>query len=295
MSIQNTLTTDIRTDRVTAEGDEIVFDVRGDGAPIVLLPGTPGDASVYSLVAGPLATDHTVITYDPRGFGRSTGREPRRYEIGQQARDVAAVLQAAGVERATVFGNSAGAEVALELGKNIPDVVAGLVVHEPPVIRVLPDAGELQTKIAEIYRTAWTEGPKQGFLDFLLLSQLPFNAGKPFTQAEVEALRPNADAMPGLEFADFYVKYQMLPLTNYKPDLAAIAGNGVNVVVGAGALSLGLPFGRTSRRIADELGVPFVTFPGHHGSHTDPATAGAWTETLRKALAALGEASTKES
>lgn len=287
MLIQDTVTGDIRTDRVAIQGDDLVFDVRGRGAPIVLLPGTPGDASVYDLVADPLAGEHTVITYDPRGFGRSTGREPRRYEIGQQAGDVIEVLHAAGFDRALVFGNSAGAEVGLELAKNHPDIVEGLVVHEPPVIRVLPDADTFQRKVAEIYRTAWTEGPKQAFLDFLLLTQLPFNAGKPFTQAEVDAIRPNADALPGFDFADFYVKYQMLPLTNYGPDLAAIAENAVKVVVGAGALSLDLPFGRTSRRIADELRVSFTTFPGHHGAHTDPTTADAWLTTLREALASL--------
>lgn len=287
MTIQDTATSGIRTDKVAVQGDDLVFDVRGHGAPLVLLPGTPGDASNYGLVAGPLASDHTVITYDPRGFGRSTGREPRRYEIGQQASDVVEVVHAAGFDRALVFGNSAGAEVGLELAKNYADIVEGLVVHEPPVIRVLPDADTFQRKIAEIYRTAWTEGPKKAFLDFLLLTQLPFNAGKPFTQAEVDAIRPNADALPGFDFADFYVKYQMLPLTNYAPDLAAITENGVSVVVGAGALSLDLPFGRTSRRIADQLRVPFITFPGHHGSYTDPATADAWLKVLREALAAL--------
>jgi len=287
MSIQDTITSTTRTDRVAVQGDDLVFDVRGRGAPIVLLPGTPGDASAYGLIADPLASDRTVITYDPRGFGRSTGRDPRRYEIGQQAGDVVEILHAAGFDRALVFGNSAGAEVGLELAKNHPDVVEGLVVHEPPVIRVLPDADVFQRKIAETYRTAWTEGPKQAFLDFLLLTRLPFNAGEPFTQAEIDAIRPNADALPGFDFADFYVKYQMLPLTNYAPDLGAIAENGVKVVVGAGEMSLDLPFGRTSRRIADELRVPFMTFPGHHGSHTDPTTADAWLIVLREALASL--------
>ncbi|MWB97410.1 alpha/beta fold hydrolase [Agromyces seonyuensis] len=288
MTIQDTAAGPaVRTGRVAVEGDAIVYDVRGTGEPIILLPGTPGDASAYALIADPLAADRTVITYDPRGFGRSTGREPRRYEIGQQARDVVAVLQDAGIDRALVFGNSAGAEVGLELAKNHPEVVAGLVAHEPPVIRVLGDAHDFEARIAEIYRTAWVEGPKPAMLDFLLLTQLPFNAGKPFTQAEVDAIRPNAAGLPGFDFADFYVKYQMLPLTSYAPDLAAIGDQGVPVVLGAGEQSLDLPFGRTSLRIAEILGRPFVTFPGHHGSHTDPATADAWLATLRRALAAL--------
>ncbi|UOE44995.1 alpha/beta fold hydrolase [Agromyces larvae] len=286
MSIQEAVT-GTRTGHVDTEGDRIVFDVRGEGTPIALLPGTPGDASVFGLVAGPLAADHTVVTYDPRGFGRSSGNEPRRYEIGQQARDVVAVLRAAGIERAFVVGSSAGAEVGLELATNHPDVVAGVVAHEPPVVRLLPDADELQTRIAEIYRTAWTEGSKAAFFDFLLLTQLPFNAGEPFTAAEVAAIRPGAEQVPGIDFADYYMKHQMLPLTDYLPDLDRIRRNGVKLVAGAGRLSLDLPFGRTARAVAEGAGAPFAVFPGHHGSLSDPSTAEAWTATLRDALASL--------
>jgi hypothetical protein len=38
MPIQNTITSTTRTDRVAVQGDDLVFDVRGHGAPIVLLP-----------------------------------------------------------------------------------------------------------------------------------------------------------------------------------------------------------------------------------------------------------------
>jgi pimeloyl-ACP methyl ester carboxylesterase len=286
MTIQESVTS-IHTGHVDTEGDRIVFDVRGQGAPLILLPGTPGDASAYALVAEPMAVDHTVITFDPRGFGRSTGNEPRRYEIGQQARDVVSVLEAAGIERALVFGSSAGAEVGLELAKNHPGIVDGLVAHEPPVVRVLPDADEFQTRVADIYRTAWTEGSKAAFFDFLLLTQLPFNNGKPFTADEVAGIRPGADQVPGLDFADFYMKHQMLPLTDYKPDLDAIRRNGVRVVGAAGQLSLGLPLGRTARQVAEELDAPFVVFPGHHGSYSDASVSDAWIATLREALAAL--------
>ena len=69
MSIQGTTTSRTRTEQVAVQGDDLVFDVRGSGPPIMLLPGTPGDASAYGLIAEPLATDRTVITYDPRSAG----------------------------------------------------------------------------------------------------------------------------------------------------------------------------------------------------------------------------------
>ena len=45
MTIQDTVTRGIRTDRVAVQGDDLVFDVRGHGTPLLLLPGTPGDAA----------------------------------------------------------------------------------------------------------------------------------------------------------------------------------------------------------------------------------------------------------
>ncbi|WP_243695160.1 alpha/beta hydrolase [Agromyces protaetiae] len=186
-----------------------------------------------------------------------------------------------------MFGSSAGAEVGLELATNHPEVVAGLVAHEPPVVRVLPDADTVQTEIAEIYRTAWAEGSKAAFFDFLLLTQLPFNAGKPFSAEEVAAIRPGADQVPGLDFVEFYMKHQMLSLTDYAPALDRIRANGVPVVAAAGQLSLELPLGRAARAVAEGLGAPFAVFPGHHGSYSDPSVTDDWIASLRGALATV--------
>ena len=283
---------DMQPGRVETEGDELACDVRGQGAPLLLIPGTPGDARGYALVAERLASDYTVITFDPRGFGRSTGLDPqntelRNYEIGQQARDAVAVLAAAGHDAALIFGSSAGAVVGLELATNHPRVVAGLVAHEAPVIRVLPDAEQIQTRLAEIYLSAWTEGTKVAFLRFLEFAQIPANAGKPFTDADIELIKPNVDAVPELATAVSYVRYQMPPITSYKPAVQRIAANGVKVVMAAGESSLDLFYGRAAPLLAEQLGGPMVTFPGHHLSYTDPGAVDAWVATLREALGQL--------
>ena len=280
---------DMETGRVETEGDEIAFDVRGRGEPLLLIPGTPGDARAYALVAERLAPDYTVITFDPRGFGRSTGldsqnTELRTYEIGQQARDAVAVLDAAGHDAALIFGSSAGAVVGLEMATNHPQAVAGLVAHEAPTIRLLPDAEQIQTELAEIYLSAWTESPKVAFLRFLAFAQIPANAGKPFTDADIEQITPNIDAVPELATAVSYVRYQMLPITGYTPDVPSIEANGVKVVMGAGEQSLDLFYGRAAPLLAEQLGGPMVTFPGHHLSYTDPGAVDAWVATLREAL-----------
>jgi pimeloyl-ACP methyl ester carboxylesterase len=274
----------VQTGQVAVEGSQIAFDIQGEGEPLLLIPGAPGEASDYAQLAALLAADYTVITYDPRGFGRSVGPAPLTYEIGQQARDVVAVLAAAGFEQALIMGSSAGALIGLELATNHPDMVRGLVAHEPPSVRALPDAADLQQRIAAIYLAGWTDGPKWALLEFLVLSQLPANNGQPFTQAEIEQIRPSIDSVPLLDVATFYVPYQLLPLTNYLPDVARIQENGVKIVMGAGEISLDKPFGRTAQALAEQLGSPFVTFPGHHASYLDPSTVEMWAASLRDAL-----------
>lgn len=274
----------VQSSQVAVEGNQLAFSVQGQGEPLLLIPGAPGEASDYAQLAALLAPDYTVITYDPRGFGHSTGPSPLNYAIGQQARDVVAVLAAAGFDQALIMGSSAGALVGLDLATNHPDVVRGLVAHEPPAVRTLPEAPELQQKIAEIYLSAWTDGPKWALLEFLVVSQLPANNGQPFTQAEIEQIRPSIDTVPLLDVANFYVPYQMLPLTNYLPDAARIQQNGVRVVLGAGEISLDKPFGRTAQALAEQLGSPLVTFPGHHASYLDPSVVDAWAASLRDAL-----------
>lgn len=284
---QATPQSETTTGRVESEGASIAFNLRGEGDPLLLIPGAPGEAADFALVVDRLASDYTVITYDPRGFGESTGPAPKNYEISQQARDVMEVLDAAGYAEALVFGTSAGAEVGLELVKNYPTAVTGFVAHEPPAVRVLPDAADVQAKIAEIYLSAWTDGTKLALLDFLVLTQLPANNGQPFTEADVEQIKPNIDSVAALNIADFYIPYQMVPLTNYGPDVQAIQQNGVPVVMGAGEQSLDKLFGRTAQALAEQLDRPFVSFPGHHGSYLDPNTIDAWVASLREALGKL--------
>src|SRR5262245_61300953 len=129
----------MNTGRVETEGDEIFYEVRGQGPPLLMIPGGGGDAGFFSLVADILADEYKVITYDRRVNSRSTRRDPRNFEISQPSRDAVAVLRAAGEAPAFVFGNSGGAVIALDMAKTQPQAVRAAVAHEPQVVRVLPD------------------------------------------------------------------------------------------------------------------------------------------------------------
>src|SRR6516162_3496601 len=126
----------------TAEAD-IAYDVHGplptaDGRPPLFMIGQPMDASGFTTLASHFP-DRTVITYDPRGLGRST-REDGRVDNTPtvQADDVHAVIEALGVGPVEMFASSGGAALALVAA--YPNDVTTLVAHEPPLLALPPDA-----------------------------------------------------------------------------------------------------------------------------------------------------------
>lgn len=100
---------------------------RGDGVPLVLLPGGGSTIeSTFGMILPCLAGQRRVIALDERGHGRSSDRdEPFRFETS--ADDVAALLDQLGIERADVFGWSNGGSIALQLAVRHPERVRKLV------------------------------------------------------------------------------------------------------------------------------------------------------------------------
>ena len=91
------------------------------------------DASGFTTLASDFP-DRTVITYDPRGLGRSTRKDGRVDNTPTlQANDVHAVIEALGAGPVEMFASSGGAVTALALLAAHPDDVITLVAHAPPL------------------------------------------------------------------------------------------------------------------------------------------------------------------
>src|SRR5919112_1936643 len=156
-------------------GADIAYDVRGplptaDGrAPLVMI-GQPMDAGGFATLASHFP-DRTVVTYDPRGLGRSVRKDGRvDHSPAVQANDVHAVIEALGAGPVDMFASSGGAVTALALVAAYPDDVATLVAHEPPLIPVLPDAEAAERARASVRDAYETDGFGVGMAAFIAMT-----------------------------------------------------------------------------------------------------------------------------
>ncbi|MEU8221531.1 alpha/beta hydrolase [Kribbella sp. NPDC048915] len=109
-----------------ADGVELNLAVGGSGTPVVLLHGFPQTHLMWRDVARELATEHTVICPDLRGYGDSDKPEDG-YAKRTMAADVVAVAAALGYDRFALVGHDRGALVAFRAGLDHPDVITHLM------------------------------------------------------------------------------------------------------------------------------------------------------------------------
>src|SRR3954463_8914972 len=158
----------------TGEAD-IAYDVDGplptaDGRPPLVMIGQPMDASGFTTLASHFP-DRAVVTYDPRGLGRSTRKDRRTdHDPAVQARDVHALIEALGAGPVEMFASSGGAVTALALVARHPQDVTTLVAHEPPLIPVLPDAAAAERARAGVRDVYEAKGHGAGMAAFIAMS-----------------------------------------------------------------------------------------------------------------------------
>ncbi|MDR6865907.1 pimeloyl-ACP methyl ester carboxylesterase [Microbacterium resistens] len=162
-----------RTDlRVRVRGGELGGgEWNGDapGLPILAVHGITATHRVWDLVAGRLPA-HRVIAPDLRGRGRSNAL-PAPFGFAAHADDLAALLDARGIDRALVVGHSMGAFVSVRFAERHPDRVAGLVLVDGGLPIALPDTIAPEEVPAHLLgpaleRLAMTFGTAEEYVDF---------------------------------------------------------------------------------------------------------------------------------
>jgi pimeloyl-ACP methyl ester carboxylesterase len=228
--------------------------------------GQPMDASGFTTLAS-YFPDRTVITYDPRGLGRSARKDGRDdHSPAVQAGDVHAVIAELGVGPVEMFASSGGAVTALALVTAYPNDVTTLVAHEPPLIPVLPDAAAAERALAGVREAYQAGGSGAGMAAFIAMTSW---RGE-FTDAyfAIPAPDPTRYGMSAEDDGsrdDPVLSNRSSAVSGYRPDFEALAASKTRIVIAVGEESMGQFTGRTSMAMAGLLGQEATVFPSHHG------------------------------
>lgn len=254
----------------TAEVD-LAYDVHGSlptagGRPPLFMIGQPMAAGGFSTLAS-YFPDRTVITYDPRGLGRSRRTDGRvDHAPTVQAGDVHAVIEALGAGPVEMFATSGGAVTALALVAAHPADVTTLVAHEPPLIPVLPDAEAADRARGGIRDVYEARGSNAGMAAFIAMTswQGEFTDDY-FVQPAPD---PAQFGMPGEDDGsrdDPLLSDRSWAVSSYRIDVDALAAAPTRIVIAVGEESRDTFTGRTAVATAELLGQQATVFPSHHG------------------------------
>jgi pimeloyl-ACP methyl ester carboxylesterase len=254
----------------TAEVD-IAYDVHGplptaDGRPPLFMIGQPMDASGFATLASHFP-DRTVVTYDPRGLGRSRRKDGRVDQAPTvQADDVHAVVEALGVGPVEMFASSGGAVTALALVAAYPNDVTTLVAHEPPLIPVLPDAEAAERARGGIRDAYQAKGSNAGMAAFIAMTSWRGEfTDEYFAQPAPDPVLFGMPTEDDGSRDDPLLSDRSWAVSRYRPDVDTLAAATTRIVIAVGEESLGTFTGRASVATAELLGQQATVFPSHHG------------------------------
>jgi pimeloyl-ACP methyl ester carboxylesterase len=255
----------MKPERLNVPGASLYYEVRGAGPVLLMMPGGPADAGAFRRIAELLASDYTVVTYDPRGLSHSTLegalRDERLVEIA--ADDAHRLLSATAKEPAFVFGSSGGAVIALELVARHPEQVRTLVSHEPPAPALLRESARERAAMDDIVETYQSAGIGPAMQKFMVQTRI---RGGPPPPPPGE---PTAEMREGMaQFQrnmDFWLGHSFAPVAAYEPDFDTLKAGSTRIVPAVGDESRGELAHEGGLGLAERLGTQAVVFPGAHG------------------------------
>jgi pimeloyl-ACP methyl ester carboxylesterase len=256
----------VQEQTIDVEGHRVRYLTAGEGPPLVLLHGVGTSSGEWSWVLPDLARNHLVYAVDLPGYDGSY--EPPDYAPAYTASFVNSFLDAVGVERAVVVGNSFGGLVALHLALSEPARVSALVLSDSaglgqavnPLLAALssPGGGELATALAKTPPGAAQRAFRRALLMFARPWQIPLRWLKDqyklaqlpnFTDATLGSIRTVVgpmgqrevllDRLPQLQMPTLIVwgiEDRVLPYSQAKEAIALVQDGSLELIPNCGHL-----------------------------------------------------------
>ena len=205
------------TDSVTVGDIDIHYRVMGEGKPLVMIMGLTANMDTWEpALLERLAGSYRVLVFDNRGAGRNSA-PPGTFSISQFADDTAGLMDALGMGRAFVLGESMGGMIAQEVALRHPEKVEKLVLcctfcggeqaifPGPEVLEVLTDRGGTPEEIVRrgleiVFPDEWVESNPEQVEDFVRRALLyPICEENALRQGEAIFGFSTHDRLPGID------------------------------------------------------------------------------------------------
>jgi len=280
-----------QTQTIDVPGATLGYDIREaeSAEPVLLMVGSPMAAGGFTTLAGHFR-DRTVVTYDPRGVGRSKRTDGATAGTPEEhADDLHRLISELDAGPVDVFASSGGAVNALVLVARHPELVRTLVAHEPPVATVLPDREEALAAAEDIHETYERAGLGPAMAKFIALASIKGPVPADFRDHDPN---PAAFGLPTDDDGtrdDPMVGAHIVHVTRHEPDFDSLRAGSTRIVLAAGAESEDALTYRAALAIAERLGTEAVIFPSHHagflgGEFGQQGEPEAFAATLRQVL-----------
>ena len=260
MNDRTTLGIGYATGCLEVPGARLYYETRGAGPLLLLIPGANGDANGFPPLAGRLAADFTVVSYDRRGYTRSIldGVQDYAHRLETDADDARRLIEHLAAEPATVFGTSSGAVIALQLLIDHPQAVRALVAFEPAAFRLLPDGEKwiaFENEVYELYRRSGP-APARGLFVQRLFAEVdhPIMSRAP---APEHATTVTANA-------NYFFEREMRQYIAAELDMGKLLQRAQVVIPAMGLASADFPDGRAARALSLRLRRELLELPDGH-------------------------------
>ena len=131
-------------------GVRLFYELGGSGdVPLVLVHGSWVSHHSWGAVVPELIESFRVLTYDRRGHSESE-RPSAQGSVREDVADLAALIEHVGLAPAWVVGNSFGASITLRLAAERPELVRGIIAHEPPLFSLLANDPSVAPMLDEV-------------------------------------------------------------------------------------------------------------------------------------------------
>lgn len=169
---------------VVSNGAKIYYHERGNGAPLVLLMGFGADGTLWEKHVAVYEKHFRCILIDNRGVGKSDQPEGP-YSTKMMAADTIAVMDDAGIDKASIAGISMGGAIAQEVALNYPERVTKLIL-----VCTWPAFNSYAKAVYENLKHVRSEVRQEFFMELLQL----WIFAPPYYENNAEQLKKDAKA-----------------------------------------------------------------------------------------------------